>query len=67
MKIRLIGKRNNLGIGVHYTNFADCVRDTEWADCVEEIDCEDYAGLAAGGKRSDPDDINIVFVSMPIQ
>jgi glycosyltransferase involved in cell wall biosynthesis len=67
MKIRIIGKRNNLGIGVHCRNFSDAVLATEWADCVEEIDCEDQAGLVAGGERSEPDDINIVFVSMPIQ
>ena len=26
MKIRLIGHRNSLGIGVHYSNFADALK-----------------------------------------
>ena len=67
MKIRLIGQRNQTGIGTHYANFADAVLATEWANCVEELDHTDREGLVAGYERSEPDDINIVFVCMPLQ
>lgn len=68
MKIRLIGKRNNLGIGVHYTNFADALKRVgHWGACVEEFDCEDPLKLEAEARLSEPDDINICFVSIPLQ
>ena len=68
MKIRLIGKRNNLGIGTHFANFADALkRVSHWGACVEEFDCEDTQSLLAAGKVSRPGDINICFVSMPLQ
>lgn len=68
MKIRLIGKRNTLGIGVHYTNFADHLRKISyWGSCIEELDCEDPGGLMAAAERSQPGDINICFVSIPLQ
>ena len=48
MKIRLIGKRNNLGIGTHFANFADALkRVSHWGACVEEFDCEDPLRLEA--------------------
>ena len=68
MKIRLIGKRNNLGIGTHFANFADALkRVSHWGACVEEFDCEDPLRLEAEAKISQPDDINICFVSIPLQ
>ena len=68
MKIRLIGKRNNLGIGTHFKNFADALRRvSHWGACVEEFDCEDPEGLLAESKLSQPNDINICFVSIPLQ
>ena len=68
MKIRLIGHRNNLGIGVHYSNFADALkRIHHWGELVEEVDCESQDQLWAAVERSQPGDINISFVSMPIQ
>ena len=68
MKIRLIGQRNNFGIGVHYANFATALQKLfYWGDLVEEISFEDQAGLLAAAARSKPDDINICFVSIPLQ
>lgn len=67
MKIRLIGQRNNLGIGVHYTHFADALRRvSHWGDLIEEINCENTDDVWAAVGRSEPGDINISFVSMPI-
>jgi len=68
MKIRLIGQRNNFGIGVHYTNFADALRKlSHWGVLVEEISFEDQDVLLAAAATSKPDDINICFVSIPLQ
>ena len=68
MKIRLIGKRNNLGIGTHFANFADALkRVSHWGACVEEFDCEDPLKLEAEARLSGPGDINICFVSIPLQ
>ena len=68
MKIRLIGKRNNLGIGTHFANFADALRRvSHWGSCVEEFDCEDPLKLEAEARLSQPDDVNICFVSIPLQ
>ena len=68
MKIRLIGKRNNLGIGTHFANFADALRCiSHWGACVEEFDCEDPQRLEAEARLSQPGDINICFVSIPLQ
>lgn len=67
MKIRLIGQRNQYGIGVHFSNFADAFKRLEhWGDLVEEVDCDNQDELWAAVKRSEPEDINISFVSMPI-
>ena len=68
MKIRLIGHRNTLGIGVHYSHFADALRRMSYlGDLVEEVNCDNQDELWAGVERSRPEDINISFVSMPIQ
>ena len=68
MKIRLIGQRNQYGIGVHYSNFADALRRISYlGDLVEEVNCDNQDELWAGVERSRPEDINISFVSMPIQ
>jgi glycosyltransferase involved in cell wall biosynthesis len=67
MKIRLIGHRNNLGIGVHYSNFADALRRLSYVgDLVEEVNCDNNDEVWAAAERSQPEDINISFVSMPI-
>ena len=68
MKIRLIGQRNNFGIGVHYANFATALQKlSHWGDLVEEVSFEDQDVLLAAAARSKPDDINICFVSIPLQ
>jgi len=68
MKIRLIGQRNQYGIGVHYSNFADALgRLSYLGNLVEEINCDNHDEVWAGVERSRPEDINISFVSMPIQ
>ena len=67
MKIRLIGVRNNLGIGIHYSNVSDALRRmSHVGDLVEEVDSDSQDDLWAGAKRSCPEDVNISFVSMPI-
>jgi glycosyltransferase involved in cell wall biosynthesis len=68
MKIRLIGQRNQYGIGVHYSNFADALRRiSHIGDLVEEVNCDNQDEVWAGVERSRPEDVNISFVSMPIQ
>ena len=68
MKIRLIGQRNNFGIGVHYANFATALEKLfHWGTLVEEIPFDDHTALLAAAARSEPDDINICFVSIPLQ
>ena len=64
MKLRLIGKRNNLGIGIHFTGFADAVKRLQGIqDLVEEIDFEDNNQIAQAMAQSQPDDVNISFIS----
>ena len=68
MKIRLIGQRNHLGIGVHFGQFADALRRMSYlGNLVEELDCEDQDTLLASAERSEPQDINVCFVAMPLQ
>jgi glycosyltransferase involved in cell wall biosynthesis len=68
MKIRLIGQRNHLGIGVHFGQFADALRRMSYlGNLVEEIDCQDQTALLAAAERSEPQDINICFVAMHLQ
>jgi glycosyltransferase involved in cell wall biosynthesis len=67
MKIRLIGHRNNLGIGVHYSNFVDALKHMSYlGDLVEEVNCDNQDEVWAAADRSRPEDVNISFVSMPI-
>jgi glycosyltransferase involved in cell wall biosynthesis len=68
MKIRLIGQRNNFGIGIHYVNFSTALQKlSHWGPLVEEIPFDNHATLLAAAARSEPDDINICFVSIPLQ
>jgi|688.fasta_scaffold14216_19 glycosyltransferase involved in cell wall biosynthesis len=67
MKIRLIGLRNNLGIGRHYTCFADAIKRVNGiGNLVEEINFQDSAQLNSAVQQSQPGDINISFVPMNI-
>jgi glycosyltransferase involved in cell wall biosynthesis len=68
MKIRLIGIRNTLGIGVHFSNFADALRRVAGiGDCVEEIDSTSEPAMLTAAAQSQQDDINICFVSIDLQ
>lgn len=68
MKIRTIGPRNHLGVGVHYTNFVDRLRQVRGiGDMVEEVDSTNQQDLLAAAGRSQPNDINICFVSIDLQ
>jgi len=67
MRIRLIGKRNNLGIGIHYANFCDAIRQFHGiADLVDEIDFTDQAQMQQAADISRPEDVNISFLGANI-
>ena len=66
MKLRLIGKRNNLGIGVHFSYFADTLR-LRWNGEIQELDIEDQTALLTAADESQSDDINISFASVPLE
>jgi hypothetical protein len=67
MKIRLIGQRNDSGIGNHYASFCDALRQVRViGDMVEEIDYNDQSRLHQAVAESKPGDINISFVAMNI-
>lgn len=68
MKIRLIGPRNNLGVGIHFACFADTIKQVSGiGHLVEEIDCFDQAAMLAAAETSADDDVNICFVSIDLQ
>lgn len=66
MKIRLIGRRNNLGIGTHYGYFSDALRQL-WPGEIQELDLEDQSALQAAAAQSQANDVNISFVSMNLE
>lgn len=65
MRIRVIGQRNNLGIGIHYANFCDHLKRMHGVT-VEEIDFTDQTAIDRAVGSSDPDDVNICFVAANI-
>lgn len=68
MKIRLIGIRNALGVGVHYSNISDALRRIYGiGNCIEEVDSTRQEALLRAASESQPNDINICFVSIPLQ
>ena len=68
MKIRLIGLRNILGVGVHFSNFADALRRIHGiGNCVEEVDCTNESAMLTAAADSKPNDVNICFVSIDLQ
>lgn len=68
MKIRLIGLRNTLGVGVHFSNFADALkRINGMSFLVEEVNSTSYDEMVAAAGRSQPGDINICFTSINLQ
>lgn len=67
MKIRLIGQRNNSGIGTHYACFVDqLLQIHNIAPLIELVDFTNHDQVQQAAARSQPDDINISFVSMYI-
>jgi glycosyltransferase involved in cell wall biosynthesis len=67
MKIRLIGQRNESGIGNHYASFCDAIKQVRViGDLIEEIDYTDQQVLQQAVTDSEPGDINISFVAMNI-
>jgi glycosyltransferase involved in cell wall biosynthesis len=65
MRIRLIGQRNNSGIGTHYACFCDALRQIQGiGQFVEEIDFQNADQLIYAAANSEDDDINISFVAL---
>ena len=68
MKIRLIGPRNTLGVGVHFSNFVDTLKRVNgMSSLVEEVNSTRYDDMVAAAGRSQPDDVNICFTSINLQ
>lgn len=65
MRIRLFGQRNNLGIGIHYANFCDHIRQI-YGVTVEEIDVQDQSAVDRAVSNSLDSDINICFIGANI-
>jgi len=65
MRIRAIGQRNNLGIGIHYANFCDQLKRI-YGITAEEIDFADQAAIDRAVGSSLDSDINICFVAANI-
>jgi glycosyltransferase involved in cell wall biosynthesis len=64
MKIRLIGQRNNLGVGIHYGEFANAIRQVYGVGhLIEEIDHTNQPAVEQAIQSSAPNDINISFIS----
>lgn len=65
MRIRLIGQRNNSGIGTHYACFADALRKIQGiGHLVEEVDGFDNSALMSALNSSQDNDINISFIGL---
>ena len=68
MTIRLIGPRNTLGVGIHFSNFANILRTYQGlGHVIEEVDCTSQEALWAAARASKPGDVNICFVSIDLQ
>lgn len=64
--IRLIGQRNILGAGVHFSEFADQFRSLRLLGSVlEEVDFANPQALREAAERSTDRDLNIWFVQHP--
>ena len=60
MKIRLLGQRNRLGVGVVFAGFADAMKRMFWIQkCIEEVDITKPESMVAAASASQPADINI--------
>jgi hypothetical protein len=60
MKIRLLGQRNQLGVGVLFAGFADALKRLFWIQKnIEEIDLTQPESWSEAARSSQPADINI--------
>ena len=63
MKIRLLGQKNDSGIGSHYGGFADSLMRVSGVNTLLElVDHTDHAAIKSVAHNSRDDDINISFV-----
>jgi glycosyltransferase involved in cell wall biosynthesis len=63
MKIRLIGKSNDSGIGTHFGQFAKALQSIGGINTlIETVDHTDHNAVNEAGRDSRADDINISFV-----
>lgn len=68
MKIRLIGPRNTLGVGVHFSNVVDALKRLSGiSDLIEEIDSTSENDMLGAASRSQSNDVNICFTSINLQ
>jgi glycosyltransferase involved in cell wall biosynthesis len=62
MKLRLIGQRNHLGLGTHFSNTVDALKRLLYVrDWVEEVDGFDQDQFASAVQSSRDSDVNIWF------
>ena len=62
MRIRLLGQRNVLGGGIHFSEFSDALKQVSYVrDLVDEIDISSSDWLAQSSLQFAEDDINIWF------
>jgi glycosyltransferase involved in cell wall biosynthesis len=67
MIIRLIGLRNSLGVGIHFSNFVNTLKlFSGLGSRVQEIDCTDQQAMWQAAQNSKPGDINICFNSIDL-
>lgn len=68
MRLRLIGCRNNSGVGIHYTNFCDQLQLLQNPNFeIEEISNESLETMLAAAANSRDDDINICWAGIDIK
>lgn len=68
MRIRLIGQKNNSGIGIHYTNFCRYLSLMQGVEFeIEEIPCESQQVLLNAAATSRDQDINICWTAIDIK
>ena len=68
MRLRLIGGRNNTGVGVHYSNFCDQIKLLQGVEFeIEELPGESYEAMVQAAANSRDDDVNICFLGMDLK
>ena len=67
MKIRLIGQANDSGVGTHYYNYVQAIRQIEAVNqYIELIDFTNHELLNRAVQDSGDDDINISFINVDL-